>query len=781
MKRFSSLLTLSSLLALATVTLAETAPPAARSPLSAVRRELSPDALFYSYIDFEGGWGQVARDLGQALKGTSLEEKHLDLPAGFEAAGLSQIRALGLSSDAVNGSYDNRFFLYTPGGRAGFLSVFPGKPGPFLAAKFAPADADLLVDVRLDIPALVKAVLDTAVKTTADNEFTKTLLEAMKDGEKKGAGVLFSFKGRAAIVVRMHSKEVRETAQAEFSRKLPFDLFLHVDGGGASLDETLTKNAGWLRAKQGNRIRFTPKGSEQKDASAPVQPDDVSVLIDGEQIAAGTSPDFVAECLNRQSGGLAESAAFRQALADSASEGQMLVYASPRFFATTREMLQWLMLLKGTPAGSAHEVQVANQIMAMIPLPNQPVTSVVVARDDGLLIRGRSAESLKASLPFVALLTPEVLGRIATFAVRAWAADDARNHAREIAEKQLAGQLQQVGEAARVYFGSHPEAESVTLTALKEASPSAALPDFSAVTTAEIEVKRLSDVVTLQHNEFGEITHVLPLTDAQKSAIQTELRKIDEAAIESLVVGGDTSSSAYASSLFEGGWLTAPASIAGETLADVTISLETPTVTVRTPGNQEISIERAPDAVMKARRAVAQRRIAIEHNLATLDAAAQRYFAANPDASSSASLEDLASKELKPEITPVCGEEYTGVSFNRNGGTVTLATNRAGNIKYQRPLATEIRTRQLARLGVLEKAASAYFAKNPKAEFVISGEIYSETPSVTPKTAKNTEDTDKPTPPKELPELSGLVIMRDYASIKVTLENDYEIEVPRTR
>gem|GEM_PF-4116151 len=52
-----------------------------------------------------------------------------------------------------------------------------------------------------------------------------------------------------------------------------------------------------------------------------------------------------------------------------------------------------------------------------------------MARDDGILIRDYSLESLKATLSTVSLLTPDFPGRIATCAARAWVLENSRQHA----------------------------------------------------------------------------------------------------------------------------------------------------------------------------------------------------------------------------------------------------------------------------------------------------------------------------------------------------------------
>ncbi|WP_138223202.1 hypothetical protein [Nibricoccus aquaticus] len=756
--------------------LAQTGAPTEPNPLNAVRRELSPDALFYTYIDFEGGWGQVGRELSDTLKASSFADKPIDLPGAFEAIGLSQIRAIGLSSDAVPGGYDNRFFLYTPTGRAGVFSLFPGKPQPFQAAQFAPADADLVLDLRLDLPALIKTVESVAVKFTGEKEVADELLKLLAQSEEKGLTELIAYQGRAIVIVRMHPQDQIERRAAEFSFKLPFDVFARIETGGKHIAKTLAADSDWLREEKNGRTYFTRKPTDD------VPPEDFAIILDGDSIAIASTP-FSDECLAK-TGALAADPAYLQALADSASEGHVLFYMTPKFFTSVRNASKMLFLTSSFASRSYKDALIANQLMSMLPMIDKPLTSVLVARDDGILIRGRSIESLKASLPAVSLLTPDFLGRIATYAAKAWVIDDARRHETERAQKEFAPQLQQVGEAAQKFFAANPEAESVTLTALKAALPNEKLPDFSTVSSTEVEVLRASDIVILEHNTLGSIQHLMPITNAQRATIEKNLRAIDGAALESMLAEG--SGYAYAGTLIDAGWIEPkPISLLGEDYTSVSPTLTEPRLTITTRGNQEIAITREPKALAQVRRSIAERQLHVERNLAKAHEAARRYFEASPE-EYAVSFDDLAKKDLKPELTPIIGENYSDLSFTRDSTSTSLTHPRFGRVIYTEPPSPKLVTALRERLQKLERAASAYFAKNPKAELVVSGEIYEDpVPAIDTATHDDAampvvSTSDAPTS-AATPDLSALVIRRDYETIKASLESGYEVTVPRTK
>ena len=760
---------------LPTAALAQTGTPPEEPPLHAVRRELSPDALFYTYIDFEGGWGQVGRELSNTLKDSSISDKPLDLPGAFDSLGLSQIRAIGLSSDAVTSGYDNRFFLYTPSGRAGVFSIFPGKPEAFHAAQFAPADADFVIDLRLDVPALVKTIESVVLKFSDKKDAAGELLNILTEAQGKGLADLVTYQGRAIVIVRMLAQEQIEKNAAEFSSKLPADFFARIETGGKAIAKTLAADANWLREEKNGRTYFTRKPADD------MPPEDFAIILEGDSIAIATTP-FAEECLAKH-GGLAAEPAYRQALTESAAEGHVLLYMTPTFFTSVRDASKWILLTSNALGRrSFQETMIANQLISMMPTPAKPLTSVLVARDDGILIRGHSIESLKGSLPLVSILTPDFLGRIATYAVKAWVIDDARRHETERAQKEFTPQLQRVGETALKYFATNPEAESVTLSALKAAYPDETLPDFSAAASAEIEVLRASDVVLLEHNTLGSIQHVMPLTDAQRATIEKNLRAIDQAALESMIA--EDSGYAYAGSLIDNGWIDpAPASLLGEDYSALSLSLSESRVSVTTRGGQEIAVTREPKARAQARRAIAERQLLVERNLAKAHDAARRYFEMSPE-EYTVSFDDLANKELKPELTAIAGENYSELSFNRGSTSTSLTHPRFGRVTHTEPpppgLVASLRTR----LQALERAAADYFAKNPQAELVVGGEIYEEPTEPidanSPEEAAVAAASDASTS-TAASDLSALVIRRDYETIKASLESGYEVSVPRTK
>lgn len=739
------------------------------NPAPVVKRELDTNGLFLNYMDFEGGWKKVAQDVQLALKDTPMGGK--DIVALAEASGLSQIRALGMSSTSLKGGYDNRIFVYTPGGRKGLFAIFPGEPAPFDGARYAPADADFFLEMRLDAPAVINAITEITTSITGNKEAATMALDLLRK-DPNGIGSLLDFSGRLVITARLHSKEEMEKVKAELSSKPPIDIFARAEKGGTALANVLSKVSAWTREESGKRVIFTTN----QDNS------DAVIIIEGETITAGLPRAFVEECLTRKDG-LAQNSNFKQALAETAQKGHSAVYITPHALTELRGLMSstssLLTGMRMAGLGRARQSsQFASQLLNAMPLPTQPEISVLVARPDGLLIRARSVQSLKASLPAFSLLTPDLLGQILRVGAIAYAESGAEERAAEAIHKKISPDLDQVRTVAGKYFAAHDDESTVNFSTLRESMPEEKLPALDDV-EGDISFSRQSDQISFDLKNGRSITHVFKLAPEQRKTIEATLKQIAEASVEYLLAGNSYVS---ISSLVDYGYMPKPESLVGEDYDQVTLELNSPTLIVRTPGEQEISYTRDPNIVLQARRRLAERQIAIEQNLAKIDAIAQQFLLVNPD-ESSVSYEQLAQKELVTDIKPVAGEDYAQElsSISKNQDKLSISSKRIGTVTWVRPVDEGTQTDLTKRLSEIERKAAQYFAKNPKAEVVISGELL---PAPVVKDSKPTEAETLEMAEeieKKLPDLTTLVIRRGYKSLKVTLENGQEIEVPRSK
>lgn len=731
-------------------------------PAPTVKRELAAEGQLYTYIDLEGGWKQLAQELQTALAGTEVGKK--DFVAVAEATGLASIRALGLSSTATKDGYDNRFFIHTPGGRKGLLAIFPGEPVAFDGAQMAPADTDFFLEMQLDVPAATGAVTQI-IRTVSDSKEEADLAIAMLGGETFAYGKLLDFRGRVVTAIRLHSAEAMERARQELSSQIPMDLFYHSTGGGSFARELLSLSRDWQREDQGARIRFTKTSGDGTE---------ILVLVDGEQIAAGFPRAFVEECLARKIG-LAQAPAFKQTLAGTAPKGQSVFYATPRALTELRNTALTLAAFTRNPLISTRRQALAfNQLLSAIDIPAKSVASVVVARPDGLLVRSRSPQSFKAALPAVTLLTPDFLGQLFKSMAKVYADSTATQREGEAIRQKISGDLDRVRAVAMKFFAANPEENEIGLAALREKLPEEKIPALAEV-QGDIVFSRASDQIVVDLKNGYSVTHVFPLTDAQRRTIEKNLERLALASAECLLAGNNY---VTVGTLTDSGFLERIDPVMGESYDSVDFALETQVLKVQTPGGQEISYTRASRQLAEARRRNAERRIAIEKNLARIDAAVKKYLEGNADAMS-VSFEKLAELGLVSDVQPVVGENYAEqlYSMTRDDPYREINTPRVGQVRLMRPLDAAVRAELTEKLSELERLVARYFAANPEAEVVVSGELLpvAEQPSE----AKREFD-DAGRPVQKQPDLTGLVIRRDYTSLRLALENDQFVEVPRS-
>jgi hypothetical protein len=383
------------------------------------------------------------------------------------------------------------------------------------------------------------------------------------------------------------------------------------------------------------------------------------------------------------------------------------------------------------------------------------------------------------ALPVVALLTPDFLGQILRVAAQTYAATNAEERASETTHQKISADIDRAGEAASRYFAAHSDEGTVKLSVLRDVMPEEKLPDFQSALTNDIEFTRQSDKVDLELKSGHSIAHVIKLTSAQRTTIETNLQKIAEASVEYLVA---KNSSPSISTLVENGYFDKIESLFGEDYDQLTLDLNTPKLTVTTLGGQEVSYDRDSLAVAQARHRVAERQITIERNLAKIYAVAQQFLEANPN-ESVVGFSQLAEKELV-DIKPVVGEDYAQelTNITKDQPKLAITAARVGTVTWVRPLDTAAQSDLTKQLTTIEHSAAQYFIKNPQAEVVISGELLP--PPVIKEPSMETSDANIESienAPKNVPDLTSLVIRRDYKTIKLTLESGQEIEVPRSK
>ncbi len=163
------------------------------------------------------------------------------------------------------------------------------------------------------------------------------------------------------------------------------------------------------------------------------------LVVDGNTLHLASSLAFFREC-REQRAGLAQDAEFQAALKTVGSEGNGLVYVSPKLFSAVKK-IQELNPGLARQAKSSFDV-----VLAQIPQGTRPIVSLRSNEPDGILVRSSSSSSLKPELA-LASANPVTAGLIAAMAIPAF--QKVRTASQE---KAVLNNLRQLEAAAEQYY-----------------------------------------------------------------------------------------------------------------------------------------------------------------------------------------------------------------------------------------------------------------------------------------------------------------------------------------
>lgn len=409
----------------------------------AVNRHLELGGTVYGYVDIDGDVERMAgmlRGFLESIAEASPEAAMLRQDVGAIAGdlGLTDIKAIGISSVATGTVFRNRAFFYTPGGRHGLLAGLGGPAAPFAQVQLAPADADIYFESETDVPA-VYAALRQIVGRVGGDMLVQMLEEQLKVlGNDAGISVydlIQRLKGRIAGVVQLdESKTI--TIPGEQPLVIPsVSLLLRFDGIAPGLEPLLGQLGGMLqRSEQDGRVLHTFGGELPFVGWQPV------IAIEGEALYIVSSPDFFAKCLAKTDR-LATTPAFTKSLAELGTQGNELAYVSPGLFAKIRRLPEL------NPDMDAEQKRVFDLAMRNLPATETPIMSIRVNLPDGVLYRSLRDTSLKQELVLVAVYNPVTVGMMAAMAIPAF------NKTRASSQDALIdSNLRQLSAAADQYY-----------------------------------------------------------------------------------------------------------------------------------------------------------------------------------------------------------------------------------------------------------------------------------------------------------------------------------------
>ena len=176
-----------------------------------VAEYLGEPGAHYSLTDISGDAEKFAGVIDGLLESFRESGMGAEVPSGLNLERLVRdlnihyVTAIGQSAHKVGSHWHNRMFLDTNGRRNGVLSVLGGEGREYVAPVYAPADADLVLEIELNL----KEIRDIArrIATAFGPEARKGVADAFAEAVIEGGltlGELFGkFEVRASLVVTL--------------------------------------------------------------------------------------------------------------------------------------------------------------------------------------------------------------------------------------------------------------------------------------------------------------------------------------------------------------------------------------------------------------------------------------------------------------------------------------------------------------------------------------------------------------------------------------------------
>jgi hypothetical protein len=406
----------------------------------AVNRHLELGGVLYGYMDIDGdvaeGGATLTRFAEQAAAVNPMAAlARQDYAKIFADLGLTDVKAVGLSSVKAGDGYRNRVFLYTPEGRRGLLTILGGQAKPFANAHLAPADADLFCETELDVPSAY-AALRAVVARICGEDLTATFEQELKKPSPEGVTaleVIQKISGRYTLTLRL---DPEKRIPLPNGASLPgVSLFIQADGLADVFKKLIKPTPALAEVTDAGRtfleVTQSLPGTELKP---------VFMFEDGAFVVA-TTRAFAIECLERKAG-LDRDPMFTQALASVGPEGNGVSYVTPRLFEELRSAIDIVSTMNPQAEG------VFKFWSDKLPKLSSPLVSVRANLPEGILVRSFGYRSLKQEAFIMG--NPAVIGLAAAMAIPAF--QKVRGNSQE---KTIQNNLRQFEAGAQQYMLEH--------------------------------------------------------------------------------------------------------------------------------------------------------------------------------------------------------------------------------------------------------------------------------------------------------------------------------------
>ncbi len=438
-------------------------PAAGLSPATkAISSHLEFGGEFYVVMDTQGDIQKVG-DMMADFLGYAMQEygrvSSAPLPANFDyrgflkKLGLYDLGGLGMSSwKGTDGLHHNRSFIYTPNGRTGLLKLFGDKPGPFITPNLAPADADLVGEVTLNLKTLEEQIVSYAQDIGGPatvQEVTDALKMSVPGTTLTGQSLVDRLNTRYTFILRADTKQVFDIGAG---RKMPMtDFLIAIDGFADVLDQLipLIKDNPMATVTDKNGLKMV---TIQFPIPAPFSSYKPVILADSKtkRLYLASRESFVNETVNGQGARLATSEDFKLAIAGMPTEGNSLGYLSKKGAGVIAEYYQ-KQAMSNLPATLRDDYF---DYFGVDKIPHG-IASVYTNLPDGMLTQNVSSKSINQTLmavPVIALLAMTAGAQSAIAAQSQVALGAVAGAPASPVDRAIRNNLRQISNAAQQYM-----------------------------------------------------------------------------------------------------------------------------------------------------------------------------------------------------------------------------------------------------------------------------------------------------------------------------------------
>lgn len=378
-----------------------------------VTKRLDQGGTFYMYADVKDALRDFVKDLAPMVEEGGPEAKRIFAAAdqALEQYGLYGIQDLGLSSlPEANGQYLNKVFVSMPGGVKGIPALFGRTPHKIDGLAYAPADTRVFCETDLEFSQVVATVRDLIGRFGGEQaaaEFDQSLKQSDMQLGVDSDKIVNSLGNRMTVIIDQDPRQMLDVPMAGVQVNAPrIAIMLSVKND--TLYTTLTQRAKMMGLAG---PELTTQGLTVTPLTVPPNPFyPVAPVIAGnnERFIVSTHADLVMRMMQAKSGGLADSAEYKQLSAGMPDDGNGAIFVSKSFFDAMRQAMMALDDQMGRRGGMKSPLS-----MQISKIPQTGTYSIRRHESDGIMIYSRANAGGGQAVAAMAVVPVAVLAAIA--------------------------------------------------------------------------------------------------------------------------------------------------------------------------------------------------------------------------------------------------------------------------------------------------------------------------------------------------------------------------------